>query len=101
RRFAKIEYGLEQRIGIVPVQALLDRGVALHVAKYAPADGSAYAVFHGGGVELLEHAVKGRGDDSLGALAAIDPALDDGEPPDLTGLSCRWTPIKSAHGKMV
>lgn len=101
RRFAKTEFGLEQRVGIVPVQALMDRGVSLHVAKYAPADGSTYAVFHGGGVELLEHSIKGRGDDSLGVLAEIAAERDDGEPPDLTGLSCRWAPIKSAHGKMV
>ncbi len=101
RRFAKAEFGLEQRVGIAPVQALFDRGVGLHVAKYAPADGSTYAVFHGGAVGLMESSVKGRGDDSLGVIAAIDPALDDGEPPDLTGLSCRWTPIKSAAGKMV
>ncbi len=58
-------------------------------------------VFHGGGVELLEHSIKGRGDDSLGVLAEIAAERDDGEPPDLTGLSCRWAPIKSAHGKMV
>ncbi|HEY1721978.1 MAG TPA: DUF3095 family protein [Magnetospirillaceae bacterium] len=101
RSFAKREFGLDQRVGLAPVQALLDRNVQLFVAKYAPADGSTYAVFHGGGVELMEQSLKGRADESLARLATIDPALDDGEAPDLTGLSCRWTPIKSAHGQMV
>jgi len=101
RAFAKREFDLEQRVGLAPIAALLERGVGVSVAKYAPADGSTYAVFTGGGIELFERSVKGRGDDALGALAAIDPALDDGEPPDLTGLSCRWTPIKSARGSMV
>jgi hypothetical protein len=31
----------------------------------------------------------------------IGDADDDGQAPDLTGLSCRWTPLKSARGKMV
>jgi hypothetical protein len=35
RRCAKAEFGVESRVG-------------LHAAKYAPADGSTYAVFHGG-----------------------------------------------------
>lgn len=101
RRFAKQEFNLEQRVGLAPVQALFDRNVKLFVAKYSPADGSNYAVFFGGGVELMERSVKGRADNTLMALALVPPELDDGEPPDLTGLSCRWTPIKSAHGKMV
>jgi hypothetical protein len=101
RAFAKREFKLEQRVGLAPISALVERGVRIDVAKYAPADGSTYAVFRGGGIELFERSVKGRGDDVLGALAAIAPELDDGEPPDLTGLSCRWTPIKSARGRMV
>jgi hypothetical protein len=101
RAFAKKEFGLEQRVGLVPVAALAERGVALSVAKYEPAPGMAYAAFRGGGVELLEKSVKGRADAGLEALAAIDPGLDDGEPPDLTGLSCRWTPIKPARGQIV
>ena len=31
----------------------------------------------------------------------VNDAEDDGDPPDLTGLSCRWTPIKAARGSMV
>ncbi len=101
RAFARREFGLEQRVGLAPVGALVERDVHVHVAKYAPADGSIYAVFKGGGIELFERSVKGRGDDALGAMAAIGAELDDGEPPDLTGLSCRWTPIRSARGRMV
>ena len=55
----------------------------------------------GGGVERLENAVKGRGDADLATEAMVNDSEDDGELPDLTGLSCRWTPIKAARGSMV
>jgi len=45
--------------------------------------------------------VKGSGDEDLAALAMIADAEDDGEPPNLAGLSCRWTPLKAARGRMV
>lgn len=101
RTFAKREFGLEQRVGIAPIAMLNAKGLAVEVAKYAPADGAVYAVFRGGGMELFERSVKGRADDDIFKAATIDESLDDGEPPDLTGLSCRWTPVKSARGRMV
>jgi hypothetical protein len=58
-------------------------------------------VFRGGGIALFERAVKGVGDASLARLAMIDDGEDDGAPPDLAGLSCRWTPVKAARGRMV
>jgi hypothetical protein len=101
RRFALRDFDLDLRIGIVPVGALTARGAAVRVGRYEPSPGSAYAVFRGGGVERLETAVKGRGDDALALEAMVNESEDDGEPPDLTGLSCRWTPIKAARGSMV
>lgn len=101
RGFASREFGLDLRIGMVPVATLEAHGANLLVARYEPAPGSAYAAFRGGAIELFERAVKGRGDDSLAGLAMIDGALDDGVPPDLTGLSCRWTPVRAARGRMV
>jgi hypothetical protein len=50
---------------------------------------------------LFERAVKGVGDADLAKAAMIDDGEDDGAPPDLTGLSCRWTPVKAARGRMV
>ena len=100
RRFAKREFGLELRVAIVPVAALEAHGARLTVGRYEPLPGSVYALFHGDALALLESAAKGTGDAKLAALAAIGDE-DDGEPPNLTGLSCRWTPIKSARGRMV
>ena len=101
RRFAAAEFKLDLRVGLAPMTELAARGAEVLVGRYEPAPASAYAVFQGSGVELMESSVKGHADDALAALAVITEADDDGQPPDLTGLSCRWTPLKSARGKMV
>lgn len=80
---------------------LKKHGADVLVGRFEPAPASAYAVFLGDGVDLMKSSVKGRGDDGLAALSMIGDADDDGMPPNLTGLSCRWTPLKSARGKMV
>ncbi|MCA0201890.1 MAG: DUF3095 domain-containing protein, partial [Proteobacteria bacterium] len=102
RTFAKREFRLDLRVGFVPVRALSERKCQVLVGRYEPSPGNAYAVFQGSGVEDLEQAVKGRSADaSLTDLAMVRDDEDDGEPPDLTGLSCRWQPLQSKRGKMV
>ena len=101
RSFAAREFKLNLRIGLVAVQALLDRNAAVLVGRYEPSPGNAYAVFLGDGVDRLERAIKDRGDQSLRDLADIGRTADQDGSPDLTGLSCRWTPLRSARGKMV
>ncbi|MHB1205819.1 MAG: DUF3095 family protein [Rhodospirillaceae bacterium] len=101
RSFAAREFKLNLRIGLVAVQALLDRNAAVLVGRYEPSPGNAYAVFLGDGVDRLERAIKDRGDSSLRDLADIGPTKNEDGSPDLTGLSCRWTPLRSARGKMV
>ena len=101
RRFAAAEFKLDLRVGLAPMTELAARGAEVLVGRYEPAPASAYAVFQGSGVELMESSVKGHADDALAALAVITEADDDGQPPDLTGLSCRWTPLRAARGKMV
>ncbi len=101
RGFTRRELGLELRVGLVPVAALAERGARVLVGRYEPSEGNAFAAFLGGGVDLTERSIKGRGDEDVRRLAAIDESLDDGRAPDLTGLSCRWAPIKAQHGRMV
>ncbi|NKB45444.1 MAG: DUF3095 family protein [Alphaproteobacteria bacterium] len=101
RRFAMRDFNLKLRVGLAPIQALRERDTDVLVGRYEPSPGNAYAVFLGGGVELLETSVKARGDDGLLDLCAIPEEDDDGDPPDLTGLSCRWTPLTSTRGEMV
>ncbi len=101
RGFALREFAMQLRVGLAPVAALRRFGSDVLVGRFEPTPGNSFGVFLGGGVGMLETAVRGRGDPELIALAAIAPALDDGQPVDLAGLSCRWNPLQSGRGKMV
>lgn len=101
RGFALREFGLRLRVGAAPVTVLRRFGSDVVVGRFEPTPGNSFGVFLGGGVGMLETAVRGRGDPELIALAAIAESLDDGVPVDLAGLSCRWNPLQSGRGKMV
>ena len=101
RGFALREFGMQLRVGLAPVAVLRRFGSDVLVGRFEPTPGNSFGVFLGGGVGMLETAVRGRGDPELIALAAIAPELDDGVPVDLAGLSCRWNPLQSGRGKMV
>ena len=101
RGLAAREYGLALRVGLAPVSELRRFGSDVRVGRYEPSPGNSFGVFLGGGVGLLEAAVRGRGDPELMAIAAIAESLDDAAPVDLSGLSCRWEALRSQRGKMV
>jgi hypothetical protein len=94
RRLAKEDFGLELRVGMVPVRELKRRGARVLVAKFELSPGNHLAMLAGGGIELAERLIK---DDAGFELA------DRGEvrPPDLHGLSCRWQPYRSLRGHML
>lgn len=101
RAFARREYGLPLRVGAAPVAAVERAGGRILVGRFEPSPGNSFGMFAGGGMEVLELAVKERGDSELARLARIPEDLDDGEPPDLTGLSCRWEPLATRRGAVV
>ncbi len=94
RHLAQSDFGLELRVGMVPLAELIRRGRRILVAKYQLSPGNHLAMFAGGGVELADRLIK---DEAEFALA------DTGEPgpPDLEGLSCRWEPCRSLRGRML
>ena len=101
RGYAQREFGLQLRVGQTPVSVLRQFGSEVRVGRFEPTPGNSFGVFLGGGVGMLETAVRGRGDPVLIALAAIPMQLDDGKPVDMSGLSCRWNPLQSGRGKML
>ena len=101
RGLAQREFGQPLRVAMVAVHALRERGADVRVGRYEPSPGNSFGIFQGGGVTLLEEAMKGRGHPELMALAQVDPVLDDGAPVDLDGLSCRWNALASRNGKML
>ncbi len=101
RGFAQREFGMQLRVGLASIAVLRQFGSDVRVGRFEPTPGNSFGVFLGGGVGMLETAVRGHGDAALIALVAIDADVDDGVPVDLAGLSCRWNPLQSGRGKMV
>ncbi len=81
---------LTLRIGMVPVAEIRAHGLDVRVARYAPSENIAIAMFAGGGIAWADAAMK-RGDI---ALAPAPP----GAHPDLSGLSCRYEEIPASRG---
>ena len=101
RGLALREFGQRLRVSMVQVRELRARGADLRVGRYEPSAGNSFGVFDGGGIALLEAAMKGRGDAALREASVVDEALDDLAPIDLSGLSCRWNELASRNGKML
>lgn len=95
------DFGLTLRVGMIPVGVLRRFGCDLRVGRFEPTPGNSFGVFLGGGVERLEAALRGKGDADLARLATIPESLDDGEPVNLEGLSCRWDTLHSIRGTML
>lgn len=93
KRWAHVEFGIELRVAIVSVEDVQAAGFEVNVAKLQVSDGASYAMFDGGGVSWAEHKMK-RG------YGCLDMA-EEGVVPDLTGLSCRWTPMRTQKGSIL
>lgn len=91
----KAAFGLELRVGCVPMKGLYDAGSSLLVGKFYLSPTASQAVFQGNALALAEQWLK-QGNDNVIAAESID----SGEP-DLKGLECRWQPLKNRHGKII
>ena len=86
------DLGLTLRVALLPVAAVREAGFDLRVARFAASPHVNYAMFSGGGLAWAVAAMK------AGAFAI---APDAAEPPDLTGLSCRWAEIPAERGTIL
>lgn len=93
RSWTASQSGVDLRAALVPVSWIREAGQDVRVARYAPSDGVDYAMFSGGGLAWAERQMKAGG-------YAVQPATD-GEPPDLSGLSCRWNSVPSRNGTIL
>lgn len=91
--WARREFGIELRVGLVPVEAIRAAGRRLQVARYQASEGVDYAMFSGGGLSWAEAQLK------EGAFPIARAAGDAA--PDLTGLSCRWANMRARNGKIL
>lgn len=98
---AQTGFGLDLRVGVVPVAQLLAAGATLSVAKVAVSAAAHQSAFSGNGVSIAEKWVK---DDSLNGAFKLQSYLtlediDRGtQPDDFAGLQCRWQPLTSRNG---
>jgi hypothetical protein len=92
-RWAEQAFGFEMRGAVVPVAEVRAAGLDVSVARYRPSTTIDYAMFSGGGLAWAERQMK--------AGRYRIEAAPDGALPDLTGLSCRWTPMKARNGAIL
>lgn len=91
RHMARESFGLELRVGVVPVRRIRDDGHEILVGKYQPDPDFRQAMFHGGGLAHAESLVK----QPEQGNAYLMP--EDVEPKaDFTGFECRWNEVPSA-----
>lgn len=88
-------FGLEMRVGAVPIPDLRARGAELKVAMLELSPGNRLAMFSGGGATLADRLIKG---DIAGDWRIAEP---DEAAPDLDGLSCRWQALAARRGAMI
>ena len=91
--WAQAEFGIEMRVALVPVADVRAAAQDVRVARFQVSDGVDYAMFDGGGMNWAEAEMKA-------GHYAIPPAAQ-GDLPDLTGLSCRWSAMPARNGTIL
>jgi hypothetical protein len=87
------ELGLELRAALVPITEIRAGGHDVLVRKVFVSDAIDNFAFSGGGIAYAERLMK----EGRFRVSSAEP----GSRPDLTGLSCRWTPISVPGAKIV
>jgi Protein of unknown function (DUF3095) len=91
--FARASLGLTLRIGLLSVRDIRSRGRDVRIARYAVSASATYAMFAGGGLKWAEQQIKN-------GRYLVKPGKHTTQP-DLTGLTCDWTPLPSQQGEIL
>ena len=95
---SRIQFDLNLRIGAVPIEDIRDSGLDVLVAKYQLSKGNYLAMFTGGGIEQVDQLIKNGPPAKKYRFLAKDTIHKNA---DLSGLSCRWDPLKSRNGQIL
>lgn len=87
---AQNNFKLNLRVAIIPLSEIYNRGGKVEVAKYELSDKNYIAQFKGGGIDIAEALTKAPDSTFL--------IKEKKEYPNLNGLTCRWSPLKSDKG---
>jgi hypothetical protein len=97
RQIGMKAFGLDMRMGIVPIKDIISAGHSVKISKLQLAPHFAQAVFTGDGLSYAEKVVK---DPDLGEkYMLVDNGIQYGA--NFGGLECRWEDIPSKHGETV
>lgn len=96
KTMSQMQFGLELRIGIVPISAIRKAGYDVLVGKIQVSQQNTQAAFAGAGLEYVENLIK---DDSRDTEFRIE-STDEVEA-DYSGLECRWENVPSQHGEII
>jgi hypothetical protein len=97
KEMAKDSFGLELRVGAVPVEYLYNDLHILKIAKFQISPDYAQAVVIGEGLNQADFLVKHR----LETFGLTLQPEEDRLEADYTGLECRWRDVPSLHGETV
>lgn len=93
RALAQEQFGLDLRVGMVPVADIYAAGYRMDVAKHKIAEDYQQAVFTGGGLSHAERLLK--------ADERYQLSEDGDATADFFGLECRWQEINSPYEETV
>ena len=91
--FARADLDLALRIGLLSVREIRASGRDVRIARYAASENATYAMFAGGGLKWAEQQIKN-------GRYLVKPGKYTTKP-DLTGLTCEWTPFPSQQGEIL
>ena len=93
RAMAKTSFGLELRVGVVPVREVKELGQWVRVGKYQLSEYIVQPAFSGRGWETAEKLIK---DPEKGVKYLVENTWPSDEA-DFSGLACRWNGIPSVR----
>lgn len=90
----KTSYQLDLRVGVIPFKEVKTDGYQLSIAKYQLMGKTCIWFFEGGALGEAEKRIKADPD-------TYRVVSDQQNPPNCSGLSCRWKPTPSSKGKVL
>lgn len=90
RHWTRAEFDVTLRAALLPLTRIRAERLDVRIARYAVSEHADFAMFSGGGLAWAETRMK------AGDFAV--PDMPQVAPPDLTGLSCRWSSTPAQHG---
>ena len=97
KHMAEKQFGLNLRVGIVPIDVVRNAGHEVYVSRYKMSEYYNQAAFSGGGIEYAENLIK---DDKKGRQFRFED-IGEETTTDYSGLECRWDNIPSKHGETI